>query len=66
MYQIKQRKENARQYGNLAIDGVTGFKAKTRIPRKCKSIVTVKNFGGKGTTTVFMRDLPNKRDYDVN
>ena len=37
------------------MDGV-GFKAKTKITRKSKSIITMKNFGGKGTTTVFMRE----------
>ena len=38
------------------MDGVVGYRAKTKLPKKSKSIVTVKNFGGKGTTTVFMRD----------
>ena len=65
LHTIKERKENARQYGNLAMDGVVGFKAKTRLPRKAKSIVTIKSFGGRGNTSVFMRDLPSKNDWDV-
>ncbi len=66
LHEIKQKRENRRQYGNLAVDGVTGFKAKTKVARKSKSIVTLKNFGGRGTTTVFMRDLPSKNDWDVD
>ena len=62
LFQIKERKEQKRQYGDLAIDGVQGFKSKTKIARKCKSIVTVKNFGGKGTTTVFMRTQTNNSE----
>ena len=51
----------------MAVDGVTGFKAKTKVARKAKSIVTLKNFGGRGTTTVFMRDLPSTQvDIDKN
>ena len=46
----------------MAVDGVTGLKAKTKIARKAKSIVTLKNFGGRGTTTVFMRDIPSKQE----